>query len=78
MKVMIVTDAWSPQVNGVVRTLTTTRREMEAMGHQVDILSPLEFRTLPCPTYPDIRLSMFPRKAVNKRIREYADRKSVV
>ncbi|MBS1147243.1 MAG: hypothetical protein H6R08_1419, partial [Proteobacteria bacterium] len=58
MKVMIVTDAWSPQVNGVVRTLTTTRREMQAMGHQVDILSPLEFRTLPCPTYPDIRLSV--------------------
>ena len=72
MKVMIVTDAWSPQVNGVVRTLTTTRREMEAMGHQVDILSPLEFRTLPCPTYPDIRLSMLPGKAVNQRIREYA------
>ena len=58
MKVMIITDAWSPQVNGVVRTLTTTRREMQAMGHQVEILSPLEFRTLPCPTYPDIRLSL--------------------
>ena len=72
MKVMIVTDAWSPQVNGVVRTLTTTRREMEAMGHQVDILSPLEFRTLPCPTYPDIRLSMWPGQGVDKRIRDYA------
>jgi glycosyltransferase involved in cell wall biosynthesis len=64
---MIVTDAWSPQVNGVVRTLTTTRREMEAMGHQVDILSPLEFRTLPCPTYPDIRLSLFPGGKVTRR-----------
>ena len=72
MKVMIVTDAWSPQVNGVVRTLSTTRREMEAMGHRVDILSPLEFRTLPCPTYPDIRLSIFPGKGVDRRIREYA------
>ncbi len=72
MKVMIVTDAWSPQVNGVVRTLTTTRREMEAMGHQVEILSPLEFRTLPCPTYPDIRLSVWPGKKVDQRIRDYA------
>jgi len=72
MKVMIVTDAWQPQVNGVVRTLTTTRREMESMGHEVDILSPLEFRTLPCPTYPDIRLSMLPGSAVARRIRDYA------
>ncbi len=72
MKVMIVTDAWRPQVNGVVRTLSTTSREMEKMGHEVDILSPLEFRTLPCPTYPDIRLSMLPGRGVEKRIREYA------
>jgi glycosyltransferase involved in cell wall biosynthesis len=72
MKVMIVTDAWSPQVNGVVRTLTTTRREMQAMGHQVDILSPPEFRTLPCPTYPDIRLSVLAGNAARQRIREYA------
>jgi glycosyltransferase involved in cell wall biosynthesis len=72
MKVLIVTDAWQPQVNGVVRTLTTTRRELEALGHEVDILSPLEFSTLPCPTYPDIRLSLLPGKRVEKRIRGYA------
>jgi glycosyltransferase involved in cell wall biosynthesis len=72
MKVMIVTDAWRPQVNGVVRTLSTTRRELESMGHEVDILSPLEFRTLPCPTYPDIRLSLLPGGGVEKRIRDYA------
>jgi len=72
MRVMIVTDAWEPQVNGVVRTLNTTRRELVAMGHRVDILSPLEFRTVPCPTYPDIRLSMLAGRAVRKRIRAYA------
>jgi glycosyltransferase involved in cell wall biosynthesis len=72
MKIMIVTDAWSPQVNGVVRTLTTTRRELAAMGHEVDILSPLEFRTLPCPTYPDIRLSLFAGRGVHRRIRDFA------
>ena len=72
MKVMIVTDAWHPQVNGVVRTLLTTKRELEAMGHIVDILSPKEFRTLPCPTYPDIQLSLMPAKPVAKRIFGFA------
>lgn len=72
MKVMIVTDAWKPQVNGVVRTLTNTRHEMEAMGHEVELLTPQEFRTVPCPTYPDIRLSILPGKFVNRRIREFA------
>ncbi len=68
MKIMIVTDAWEPQVNGVVRTLKNTRKELEAMGHQVEILTPLEFRTLPCPTYPDIRLSLLPGARVRRRI----------
>ncbi len=72
MKVMIVTDAWRPQVNSVVRTLTTTKLEMEKMGHDVDLLTPLEFRTFPCPTYPEIRLSWLPGNAVEKRIREFA------
>ena len=72
MKIMIVTDAWSPQVNGVVRTLKNTRRELEAQGHQVDILTPQEFKTLPCPTYPDIRLSLFPGARLRQRIRNYA------
>ena len=72
MKVMIVTDAWWPQVNGVVNTIVATQHELENMGHSVEILSPLEFRTLPCPTYPDIRLSILPGKAVAKRIRDYA------
>ncbi|MCC7547379.1 MAG: glycosyltransferase family 1 protein [Burkholderiales bacterium] len=72
MKILIVTDAWEPQVNGVVRTLKSTRRELEARGHQVDILTPLEFRTLPCPTYPDIRLSLFPGAKLRRRIRDFA------
>jgi glycosyltransferase involved in cell wall biosynthesis len=65
---MIVTDAWEPQVNGVVRTLKTTARELAVMGHEVRFLTPLEFRTLPCPTYPEIRLSLFPQGGVNRRI----------
>ena len=72
MKVMIVTDAWEPQVNGVVRTLTQTRRELEAMGHIVDMITPLEFKTVPCPTYPEIRLSILPSKRVRERIEKFA------
>ena len=71
MKIMLVTDAWEPQVNGVVRTLKTTARELAAMGHEVRFLTPLEFRTLPCPTYPEIRLSLFPGAGVERRIREF-------
>lgn len=71
MKILIVTDAWEPQVNGVVRTLKATRAELEAMGHRVDFLTPLEFRTLPCPTYPDIRLSLLPGAKVARRICEF-------
>lgn len=63
MKIALVTDAWEPQVNGVVRTLKSTTRELQSMGHTVEIITPLDFRTLPCPTYPDIRLSLFPRGA---------------
>jgi len=72
MKIMIVTDAWEPQVNGVVRTLKSTRAELERLGHQVEMLTPLEFRTTPCPTYPDIRLSLFPKRKVARRIAAYA------
>ncbi len=72
MKILIVTDAWEPQVNGVVRTLKSTRRELEAMGHTVDMITPLEFRTIPCPTYPEIRLSLFPSVRVAQRIRDFA------
>ncbi len=71
LKILLVTDAWEPQVNGVVRTLKTTARELTAMGHEVRFLTPLEFRTLPCPTYPEIRLSLFPQAKVNRSIREF-------
>lgn len=71
MRILLVTDAWEPQVNGVVRTLKSTARELTSMGHDVRFLTPLEFRTLPCPTYPEIRLSLFPQGQVNRTIREF-------
>jgi glycosyltransferase involved in cell wall biosynthesis len=65
LRPLIVTDAWTPQVNGVVRTLQATGAELERQGHTVRYLTPEHFVTLPCPTYPDIRLSLnlWPRAA---------------
>jgi glycosyltransferase involved in cell wall biosynthesis len=71
MKIALVTDAWAPQVNGVVRTLQSTVRELRAMGHRVTLITPLEFRTLPCPTYPDIRLSLLPYARVEARLSDF-------
>jgi hypothetical protein len=52
MKVAIVSDAWRPQVNGVVTTLRRTSEALEALGHRVQVFSPDGHRTIPCPTYP--------------------------
>jgi glycosyltransferase involved in cell wall biosynthesis len=68
MRIALVTDAWEPQVNGVVRTLKSTTRELQAMGHAVENVTPLDFSTLPCPTYPDIRLSLLPGSKVRRRL----------
>jgi hypothetical protein len=68
MKILIVSDAWEPQVNGVVRTLKMTRRELELKGHQTEIISPLGFRSIPCPTYPEISLALTTRWEMERRI----------
>ncbi len=72
MKLMIVTDAWEPQVNGVVRTLKMSCRELEKLGHHVELLSPRGFRTLPCPSYPEIELALATRRRVAERIDAFA------
>ncbi|MGY6587514.1 MAG: glycosyltransferase family 4 protein [Wenzhouxiangella sp.] len=66
MKILIVTDAWAPQVNGVVRTLETTREMLERFGHEVEVLSPEGQTTLPCPGYGEIRLTLRPFRAVRR------------
>ena len=55
MRIALVTDAWAPQINGVVRTLTTICEELRRRGHQAEVISPDLYRSLPCPTYPEIR-----------------------
>ncbi|MEI8146059.1 MAG: glycosyltransferase family 1 protein, partial [Alphaproteobacteria bacterium] len=58
MRILIATDAWTPQVNGVVRTLSETARAVEALGHEVVFASPEAFFTVPLPFYPQIRLAL--------------------
>ena len=67
--IMIVTDAWYPQVNGVVRTLSQTREELIRLGYDVFMLTPEGFNTIACPTYPEIRLSLLPASKVAHLIR---------
>jgi glycosyltransferase involved in cell wall biosynthesis len=62
MRILMVTDAWAPQINGVVRTLTRTCQELDALGHEVRVVSPDLFANLPCPTYPEIRLAVLPAR----------------
>jgi len=60
MKILIITDAWHPQVNGVVRTLHQTVESLRGAGHIVEVIAPSDgYFTLPLPTYPDIRLAPF-------------------
>ncbi|WP_420145094.1 glycosyltransferase family 4 protein [Sphingobium sp.] len=68
MRIAIVTDAWTPQVNGVVRTLQTIRDEMERMGHEVKVISPDLYGSIPCPTYPEIRLALVRSSVVGQAI----------
>lgn len=56
MRILIVSDAWAPQVNGVVTSLAALVGELRGLGHQVKLLSPADFRSIPCPTYPEIPL----------------------
>ncbi|MET0362077.1 MAG: glycosyltransferase family 1 protein [Sphingobium sp.] len=67
-RIVVVTDAWTPQVNGVVRTLCAIRAELEARGHEMIVISPDLFATLPCPTYPEIRLAMSAPRTIGRMI----------
>jgi glycosyltransferase involved in cell wall biosynthesis len=71
MRILLATDAWEPQVNGVVRTLTRTVAECRIMGHQVEVVSPDQFKTFPLPTYPEIKLAMGAYEPVQERFKSF-------
>lgn len=71
MRIVVVTDAWFPQVNGVVRTLETLKARLEALGHESLFITPETFRTVPCPSYPEIRLAMTRPAVIGRHIASF-------
>jgi glycosyltransferase involved in cell wall biosynthesis len=72
MKIAIVTDAWAPQVNGVVRTLTAVTDRLRRLGHELLVISPDQYASIPCPSYPEIRLALTTRHGVGARLTDFA------
>lgn len=72
MKIALITDAWRPQINGVVTTLQTTSSQLRAMGHVVETFTPDQFRNWPCPDYPEIRLALGCGRGLRKRLDAFA------
>jgi glycosyltransferase involved in cell wall biosynthesis len=72
VRLALVTDAWHPQQNGVVRVLDTLLRLLQAENHHVDIISPDHFTTVPCPTYPEIPLAVFPGRQMAQQLESLA------
>ncbi|MBI3445467.1 MAG: glycosyltransferase family 1 protein [Magnetospirillum sp.] len=72
MRIALVTDAWTPQRNGVVRVLSTLSRTLEDMGHRVGVMEPSAFTTIPCPSYPEIPLSLLPGARLGRMLADFA------
>lgn len=70
MKILLVSDTWAPQINGVVRAQDALIRELESRGHEVVVIEPGQFTTIPLPMYPEIRLALFSRRRIAARIEE--------
>ncbi len=71
MKIALITDAWHPQVNGVVRTLSAVIAELRSRGHAVEVISPDLFRSCPAPSYPEIRLALAGPRAIARRLEQF-------
>jgi glycosyltransferase involved in cell wall biosynthesis len=71
MRILIATDAWRPQINGVVRTYEMLQEECARLGTAIEFLTPGNFRTVPCPTYPEIRLALLRRKDAARAIADF-------
>jgi glycosyltransferase involved in cell wall biosynthesis len=72
MKIALVTDAWRPQVNGVVTTLVELERELTAAGHELLVVEPGQFRTRPCPGYAGIDLAIRPKHELSRCLDTFA------
>lgn len=72
MRIALVTDAWQPQVNGVVRTLASVTGQLRDLGHEVELIAPDRFRSFACPTYPEIRLALAGPRTVGGLLGQFA------
>jgi hypothetical protein len=72
MRILVATDAWHPQINGVVRSLEQTAATLTALGVETEFLTPQSFRSVPLPTYPEIRLSLVKGSDVPARLDQSA------
>ena len=68
MRILVATDAWHPQVNGVVRTLTSLARSASTLGAEIDFLTPDGFPSMGVPTYPGLRVALPNRREIARRI----------
>jgi len=71
VRILFITDAWHPQINGVVRTLSTTGQELEKLGHDVGFIGPDQFRTMPLPGYSEIRVALNPGRRLERLIADF-------
>ena len=71
MRIMVATDAWEPQVNGVVRTLTRVVSELQEIGHEVEVIHPGQFKTFPLPTYAEIKVAIGVYEPVQERFKAF-------
>src|SRR6476619_7648269 len=68
MRILVATDAWHPQVNGVVRTLTSLARSASTLGAEITFLTPDGFPSVELPTYPGLRVAWTNRREIARRI----------
>lgn len=71
MRLLVATDAWHPQVNGVVRTYEHFAEQARALGHEIGFLTPQDRPSMPCPTYPEIRLALITRRGIRKQFEAF-------
>jgi glycosyltransferase involved in cell wall biosynthesis len=71
VRIALATDAWTPQTNGVVTTLKATAETLAALGHEVRVISPQGLICIPCPSYPEIRLAVWPGACVARELKAF-------
>jgi len=71
VRIALITDTWKPQVNGVATTLFKTATMLEKLNHAVQVVEPSLFTTMPCPTYPEVQLSLWPSRRMSRLLQGF-------